>query len=152
MSSGIERRAVRRRPIRALTWLASVLAVLGLCAGAWATPRFRTVLRQSFTEQVTPYVELYFTASPTFEGATVAVPMAVNAHGTASAPYQLQVQLESSSGVVVTATRVELVPRNGVPVQVTAYLRLPSSASASVASVAVALVGHSQRLHFAFGH
>ena len=153
MSSGRgRRRAVQRRPGRVLTGLAVVLAVLGLSACAWATPQVRTVLRQSFTEQPAPYTELYFTTSPTFDGNVVIVPMAVDAHGTGATSYQLQVQLESSTGAVVAATTVKLVPRNDVPVQVTAHLQVPSSVSASVGSVAVSLVGHPQRLHFTFGH
>ncbi len=155
MSSGRSRRADRRRaarrPRRVLAGLTAVLALLGLSACAWETPQVRTVLQQSFTEQTTPYQELYFTTSPTFDGDIVIVPMALEAHGASADSYQLQVQLESSTGAVVAATTVKLVPRNGVPVQVTAHLQVPSSVSASVGSVAVSLVGHTQRLHFSFG-
>ena len=151
MSSDPGRPAVRR-PGRTVAGPAVVLALLGLCVCAWATPQVRTVLSQSFTEQAAPYTELYFTTPPTFDGASVTVPMAVNAHGTGAGSYRLQVQLESSTGAVVAATTVTLVPRNGIPVQVTAHLPVPASVSASVGSVSVTLVGHPQQLHFAFGH
>jgi len=151
VTSGPGLRAVRR-PGRTVTGLAAVLALLGLCVCAWATPQVRTVLSQSFTEQAAPYTELYFTTPPAFDGATVMVPMAVNAHGTGAGSYRLQVRLESRTGAVVAATTVTLVPRNGIPVQVTARLLVLPSVSASVGSVSVTLVGHPQRLHFAFGH
>ncbi|WP_441245657.1 hypothetical protein [Kitasatospora sp. McL0602] len=140
----------RRRPSgprRAGTAVLAVLAAVGLGAACWSVPAVRTELRQSFTEQDKVYAELFFTTLPTFEGATVVVPVAVTDHGEGAKGYQLAVTLESPSGQAVDSTTVKIAARYGAPVVTVVKLQ----AKSEVAMVRVALVGHPQTLHYRFG-
>ncbi|WP_371497943.1 hypothetical protein OG871_18450 [Kitasatospora sp. NBC_00374] len=148
-STGRGRRAVAQlRSRRLLGPAAGLVAVCLAVAVAWVVPASREVLRQSFTKQSSPFTELYFTSEPTFEGATVVVPVAVNAHGTGIKSFQLDVVLEGPGGKPVTATTLPLTPRDGTAVPLVARL---ATSNADVAVVRVALKGHPQKLHFRFG-
>ncbi len=131
--------------------LGGVLAV-ALAFGLWSVAPVRTVLLQSFTEQQSPYTELYFTAAPAFDGAAVVVPLTVDTHGTDVRSFTLEVQLETAGGAVVSTAAVALVPRDGTPVSVVARPVLPITLTTAVSEVNVILVGHPQRLHYAFGN
>lgn len=125
--------------------VALVLAV-GLVAGLWSVPSVRTVLLQSFTRQQAPFTELYFTDTPRFDGGTLIVHVAVNAHGTGAAPLRLKMTLESRGGKVLNTRTVGLKPKDGKAVPVVA--RFPKTSD--TARVRVALVGHAQSLHYTF--
>ncbi|GAA4852835.1 hypothetical protein [Kitasatospora terrestris] len=140
----------RRRPTgngRRLRLAAAVLAAAVAVVGVCSLEPVRTVLEQSFTKQQTPFAELYFTASPTFEGATVVVPLALNDHGTGAKSYEVKVTLESADGKAVATTSVPLVPHEGAPVPI--VVRLDAKGEVSV--VRVSLPGHPQKLHYRFG-
>ncbi|MFD7734718.1 hypothetical protein ACFV6F_30600 [Kitasatospora phosalacinea] len=145
-------RRSRRRPTgpggRALRWALAAVGALVLAAGAWSVPVVRTELLDSFTERPRPYTELYFDTTPTFEGATVLVPVAVIDHGGGgTSGYQVRVVLESAEGKLVDSTTVQLAARYNAPVSAVVKLHGDSSA----ALVRVSLVGHAQTLHYRFG-
>jgi hypothetical protein len=139
-------------PKRAASALLGGLVAVALAVGLWSVGPVRTVLLQSFTEQQSPYTELYFTAAPAFDGATVVVPITIDTHGTDVSSFTLKVQLETDSGAVVSTATVALVPRDGTPVSVVARPVLPTTLTVAVSEVDVILVGHPQRLHYAFGN
>jgi hypothetical protein len=118
-----------------------------LASVAWSVPAARTVLLQSFTKQSSSFTELYFTSDPSFDGATVVVPVSLNAHGTGVESYQIRLTLESPSGEALATTTLNLEPRDGTPMSVVAHLQ----AKADVTLVRASLVGHPQTLHFHFG-
>ncbi|MFC8449242.1 hypothetical protein [Kitasatospora sp. NPDC057223] len=147
---GAARRRRRRGPsLRGRVTAALLAGALALVLGvvAWSVPSTRKVLLESFTERPRPYAELFFTSSPSFEGATVLVPLAVTDHGEGAKGYQIKVTLESPTGAAVATTTVKLEAHFGAPVPVVA--KLP--ATGDVAMLRVALVGHPQTLHFRFG-
>ena len=148
---GAARRRRRRGPSlrgRVTAGLVAGAVALALGAVAWSVPATRKVLLESFTERPRPYAELFFTSSPSFEGATVLVPLAVTDHGEGAKGYQIKVTLESPTGAAVATTTVKLEAHFGAPVPVVA--KLP--ATGDVAMLRVALVGHPQTLHFRFGN
>jgi hypothetical protein len=123
------------------------VAVAVLAAGLWSVPPVRTVLLQSFTRQQTPFTELYLTGTPSFDGGDVLVPLALNAHGTGIAQYQLKLTLESAKGSPLGTATVKVKARDGRAVPVVAKVRRTGT---GVTSVRVALVGHPQSLHYSF--
>jgi hypothetical protein len=125
----------------------SLMAAVALAVISWSVPSVRTVLLQSFTRQPSPYTELYFTSTPTFDGATVIVPVSLNDHGTGAKSYRIRVTLESPSGKAVDVSTVSLKPHQGSAVPVVVRRRT----NANVALVRVDLLGHPQTLHFSFG-
>ncbi len=127
--------------------LLAASAAVFLGGVVWSVPSTRNVLLESFTRQGSSFTELYFTAEPTFDGATVIVPVSLTDHGTGVSSYRMEVTLESPSGGAVATTTVDLAPRDGTPVPVVARLQ----ATAEVSRVRVALVGRPQTLHFTFG-
>jgi hypothetical protein len=126
---------------------AALVAATVLGAGLWSLPSVRTVLQQSFTRQQTPFTELYLTGTPSFDGGDVLVPLALNAHGTGIAQYQVKLSLESAEGKPLGTATVKVKARDGRAVPVVA--KVPRT-SAGVTSVRVALVGHPQSLHYSF--
>jgi hypothetical protein len=144
------RRGRRRPPSLRTRVLTAVLAAGALVAAAvagWSVPEVRRQLLDSFTQRGASFTELYFTADPSFDGGTVVVPLAVTDHGTGSTSYQLKVTLESPDGSTAATDTVPLVPKDGTPVP--AVVKLQSNGN--VAQVRVALLGHTQTLHFRFG-
>ncbi|MDH6578058.1 hypothetical protein [Kitasatospora sp. MAP5-34] len=140
----------RRRPSpsrRIAAGLLAVAAVAGLGVAGWSVPTVRSQLLLSFTQQDQPYAELFFTTMPTFDGATVSVPVSVTDHGEGAKGYQVKVTLESPNGQVLTGGTANLTARYGAPVSTVFKLQAPSE----VAMVRVALVGHPQTLHYSFG-
>jgi hypothetical protein len=135
---------LRSRPVAVLAGLLAA-AVAGWAL--WTVPVTREVLLDSFTERPRTYAELFFTATPGFEGSTVVVPIAVTDHGEGSEGYQVRVTLESPSGQVLATSTTAVTPRYGAPVPLVAKLQT----NADVALVRVALVGHPQSLYFRFG-
>ncbi|MDT7679526.1 MAG: hypothetical protein QOD82_7428 [Pseudonocardiales bacterium] len=143
-------RGKRRPPVspgRRVACVAALVTAVVLAAGLWSVPSVRTVLLQSFTRQQTPYTELYFTDSPSFDGGNVLVPVAVNAHGTGTTSLRLKVTLESAKGKTVGTETVNLKPKDGNAVPVVARI---FRKTADVALVRIALVGHTQSLHYSF--
>ncbi|MDX2705416.1 hypothetical protein PV350_21510 [Streptomyces sp. PA03-6a] len=124
----------------------AVVVAVALGAGLWSVPAVRTVLLQSFTRQPAPFTEIYFTAAPRFDGSTLIVPVAVNAHGTGPAPLRLKLTLESAKGKVVATRTVGLKPKDGKAVPV--VTRFTKTTGTTL--VRVALVGHEQTLHYNF--
>ncbi len=148
---GAARRRRRRGPSlrgRLTAGLLAVAVAVPVGAVAWSVPPVRKVLLESFTERPRPYAELFFTSAPSFEGATVIVPLAVTDHGEGAKGYQIKVTLESAAGAAVATTTVKLDAHFGAPVPVVAKLQAP----ADVALLRVALVGHPQTLHYRFGN
>ncbi|MFD8072796.1 hypothetical protein ACFV3E_09095 [Streptomyces sp. NPDC059718] len=124
----------------------AVVVAVALSAGLWSVPSVRTVLLQSFTRQPAPFTELYFTDAPRFDGGTLIVPVAVNAHGTGPAPLRLKVTLESADGKPVASRTVALKPKDGTAVPVVARF----TKATKTALLRVSLVGHAQSLHYNF--
>ncbi|WP_329567468.1 hypothetical protein [Kitasatospora sp. NBC_01266] len=144
------RRHGRRAAVPRFGLVPALLALgllIGLAGGLWSVPTVRTQLLDSFTNRGTSFTELFFTADPTYEGATVVVPITLIAHGTGERSYQLKLTLESPDGSDAATDTVSLVPKDGAPVPV--VVRLQSNGNAAM--VRVALVGHPQTLHFRFG-
>ncbi|MFF3564604.1 hypothetical protein ACFYXS_31630 [Streptomyces sp. NPDC002574] len=125
--------------------VALALAV-GLIAGLWSVPSIRTVLLQSFTRQQAPFTELYFTDTPHFDGGTLIVHVAVNAHGTGAKQLRLKMTLESADGKDVDTRTVGLKPQDGKAVPVVARF----AQTKDTAALRVALVGYAQSLHYNF--
>ncbi|MEZ0092698.1 hypothetical protein [Streptacidiphilus sp. EB129] len=129
---------------RVVTALVACAVAVGLGAAAWSVPAARTVLLQSFTQEPSPYAELYFTSPPGFDGSTVVVPVALDDHGTGVQSYRVQVDLESATGKFLATTTVRVTPRTGVPVPVVVRTVAP----VGTAVILVQLPGHPQTLHF----
>ncbi|MFJ3922895.1 hypothetical protein [Streptomyces sp. NPDC090022] len=127
--------------------LALVLAT-GLGAGAWSLPPVRTVLLESFTRQEQPFIELYFTENPRFDGASVLVPFAVNDHGSGARSLEVKLTVEGKDGKALAAQTYQVKPHQGAAVPVSARLKAKGG---DVTQVRLALVGHPQTLHFRFG-
>ncbi|MEV6207547.1 hypothetical protein [Kitasatospora sp. NPDC051914] len=145
--AAVPRRRRRALPSRLPAVLAGTVAAVAVACTLWAVPATREVLLDSFTERPRTYAELFFTASPGFEGSTVVVPIAVTDHGEGAHGYQVLVTLESPSGQTLASSTTALTPRFGAPVPLVAKLQT----NADVALVRVALVGHPQSLYFRFG-
>jgi hypothetical protein len=141
----------RRRPLGGrLRWAAGIAAVVvaAVLSGVlWSVPTVRTVLLQSFTERQPAFTELYFTAAPTFDGATVIVPLALNAHGTGIRSYQVRIALDDAKGRPLVTRQLTQDVKDGAVTP----LMVRVQATGDVAGVRVALVGHPQTLHYAFG-
>ncbi|MEW1907752.1 hypothetical protein AB0442_04745 [Kitasatospora sp. NPDC085895] len=144
--AGRRRRTARRRRRPAVV-LAGALAAVAVGFALWTAPTTREILLDSFTERPRTYAELFFTATPGFEGSTVVVPVAVTDHGEGSQGYRVRVTLESPSGQVLASSTTPLKAHYGAPVPLVAKLQT----NADVALVRVALVGHPQSLYFRFG-
>jgi hypothetical protein len=103
----------------------------------------RVVLQQSFTKLPTENIELYFTGTPGFNGATLSVPVALNEHDSPVQSFTLELQVVDGTGKALAANDVTAVPKLGLA-NVVATIRVPGGGQV----VWVRLVGYSQTLHY----
>jgi hypothetical protein len=125
------------------------LAAVGMAVGAlWFVPAVRQMLRESFTRLPTTYTELYFSQAPTAGHGKVAVPVSLVEHGDHAVPLRLQVWLTAPSGTVTAKATVTLAPSLDAPAGTVVHLPLHALPPHSHVVVHVALLGHTQALHY----
>ncbi|MFJ5922058.1 hypothetical protein ACIQF6_05525 [Kitasatospora sp. NPDC092948] len=144
---GTRRRGRPGRSARTLFAGIAAATVLVAAVAVAAVPSLREQIGLSFTRRPAAFTELYFTADPSIDGATVTLPMALNAHGTGVKSYQLKVTLRAADGTVVADTVLTVQPRDGTAVPARAELRTTKEVTLAEAE----LVGHPQTLRFRFG-
>ncbi len=128
---------------RVLTTTAAVAGVLILVL-VGSIPAVRTVLRQSFTRQPTPYTELYFSGTPKVDGILLTVPVTVVNHATGMKSFVLRVWMTDAAGRTDTTSSVTVTPRTGQATTVVQVsLQLPDGAQV----LWVNLAGQAQTLH-----
>jgi hypothetical protein len=125
--------------------VSSALA-LALAVGLWSVPTVRTVLQQSFTRMPAVYTEMYFTATPTLDGALLSAPIKVVGHHTSAASFRLSVWLTTNSGAAEDKTTVNVPAADGTA---TTAIKLTVPTDADV--VWIALAGSSDSLHYRIG-
>ena len=148
---GPERRRRRRHRVGVPTAVVLLILVVG-AVSVLVIPAARRELRESFTRVPSSYTELYFTSPPVVERAQVLVPVSVVVHGDgdrdgSKRTYRLRVWLESPGGGTTASTTTTLTERPDGPTSTT--VRLPLRPGDLV--VHVALLDHSQTLHFRLG-
>jgi hypothetical protein len=142
-------RRARRKKASPLQRRGPWKVVLGIVvlAGVLALSPVRTLLKQSFTRLPQPYATIYFTSSPTIDGAALHVPLTVESADAPQSDYGLKVWTVSATGAVSGKTTAAKVTTHG---GVTAtVVTMPVTPNASV--VWVSLDGTQQTLHYRIG-
>lgn len=101
----------RRRGVIAAVVVALVAAgIYGLCT----LGPVRTVLRQSFTQMSSPYLQFYFNGTPWVSGELLNVPLGIIPHGENASKYDVRLWVVDHAGKTDYSSTVALPVRGGM--------------------------------------
>ncbi|MFF5964055.1 hypothetical protein ACFY64_09940 [Streptomyces collinus] len=131
---------------RVLSWVATGIAVAGLCGATLGLPEVRDVLRDSFTERQHAYIELYFGEEPFFDGNELVVPLSVVEHGDSGGRRTVRARAQDTEGRRLATRATTVTTKPGARIDIDVRLTLKGGGKRDAELVEVTLPGHPQRL------